>query len=283
MKNNYALRQKFLRDFFLEAIKTRKKKISFTLKDLKNPKTTEEIRNMIRQSIRENPKLQIEPINMAETRQIIEEKNQIQEITATKPLPPEQNSQIQTLQTVQSIKSATNLPSVVRQTTQVNTQNQMPNQIRPQPKPMPLPMRPMQSNMPISSVRPQQVARAPPNTPQSQPIIQMNPVNNQTPRQLALGKITSIISDPAVISVECPGPGKNILVNRSGVIQTAPIVLSAEEIKEIMREISEQTRIPLIIGVFKAAINNLIITAVISEFVGTRFVIQKMAPAPPSY
>ena len=84
--------------------------------------------------------------------------------------------------------------------------------------------------------------------------------------------------DPSVLSVECPGPGRNVLVNRSGVIQTTPLILNKEEIDELMDEISDKTRIPIVSGLFKAAFQDLIMTAVVSEFVGTRFMMQKMNP-----
>lgn len=92
---------------------------------------------------------------------------------------------------------------------------------------------------------------------------------------LGLKKIESLISDNAVQTIECPGPGRQILVYKSGVIQTTPITLDAEEINNIMKEISEKTRIPVTSGIFKAAFDNIITTAVVSEFVGTRFIIQK--------
>ena len=95
---------------------------------------------------------------------------------------------------------------------------------------------------------------------------------------LAFGKLGNIVRDPSVISIECQGQGKPILVNRSGIIQATQIVLTKEEIKATIDEISEKTRIPVTTGVFKAAIGGFIITAVISEYVGTRFVIQKRMP-----
>ena len=96
--------------------------------------------------------------------------------------------------------------------------------------------------------------------------------------KIGLGKIYQIISDPSVFSIECPGPEKNILVNRAGTIQASAMALTKDEIDLIMKEISDTTRIPLVSGVFKAAFRNLIITAVLSEFVGTRFLIQKKLP-----
>lgn len=93
-----------------------------------------------------------------------------------------------------------------------------------------------------------------------------------------LGKLAGILVDPSVLSIECPGPYKNLLVNRSGSIQTSSVTLTPEEINAMMHNVSEQTRIPVTPGVFRAAIQDLVITAVLSDFVGTRFVIQKRNP-----
>jgi hypothetical protein len=93
-----------------------------------------------------------------------------------------------------------------------------------------------------------------------------------------LGKISSVLIDPSVFSVECPGPNKNLLVNRSGSVQASSITLTVEEINAIMQNISDQTRIPITPGVFKAAVQDLVVTAVMSDFVGTRFMIQKRMP-----
>jgi hypothetical protein len=93
-----------------------------------------------------------------------------------------------------------------------------------------------------------------------------------------LGKVTQLLIDPSVMSVECPGPGKNLLVNRSGAIQTASLILTKEEIDSLMEEISDKTRIPIMPGLFKAAFQDLMITAVVSDFVGSRFMIHKQTP-----
>lgn len=115
------------------------------------------------------------------------------------------------------------------------------------------------------------------------PVIQQISPPVQAPTQktskgVYLGKITSILQDPSVFAVECPGPGKNLLVNRGGAVQTAPTVLTKDEIDTIIGGISEQTKIPLTSGLFRAAIQNLIVSAVLSEYIGTRFIMQKRTP-----
>lgn len=100
----------------------------------------------------------------------------------------------------------------------------------------------------------------------------------QKPETINLGKLAAILVDPSVFSVECPGPYKNLLVNRGGNIQTSGITLTPEEVNAVMHNISEQTRIPLMPGVFRAAVQDLLVTAVISDYVGTRFMVQKRNP-----
>lgn len=90
-----------------------------------------------------------------------------------------------------------------------------------------------------------------------------------------LAYINNLLTDPAVQSLECTGPGKPILVNRNGMIQATPFTMDTEDINALMREISERTRIPLVQGLFRAALGNLLITAVISDLIGARFIIQK--------
>jgi hypothetical protein len=88
-------------------------------------------------------------------------------------------------------------------------------------------------------------------------------------------KIIPFIQDRFVQSIECKGPDNPLLVFKDGIIQVTNIILSKEEIDLIMQEISDETRIPLMQGLFKALFGQLIITAAISDFVGTRFILEK--------
>ncbi|MCH7568892.1 MAG: hypothetical protein IIA87_05735 [Nanoarchaeota archaeon] len=97
-----------------------------------------------------------------------------------------------------------------------------------------------------------------------------------------LGKLNLLLSDSRVQSVECTGPNKTILAKKNGVIQTTKISLKDEEIEKIINDFSQRTRIPLVNGMLKAALGNLIMTAVTSDFVGSRFVIQKKNPFQPA-
>lgn len=115
-----------------------------------------------------------------------------------------------------------------------------------------------------------------------QKILPQVPLPSKQPTQITqisgLPNIMQFLSNPSIIGVESPGPGKPLLINRSGRIEATNLIMTKESIDEIMQEISKQTRIPLISGVFKAALGNYLVTAVISDFVGTRFAIQKRMP-----
>jgi len=95
----------------------------------------------------------------------------------------------------------------------------------------------------------------------------------------SLSKLAELLLDQYTISIECPGPDKQLLVNKNGNITTTNISLTKEEIDAIISDFSAKTHIPLIQGTFKAVYARLLITAVVSDFVGTRFIIQKRVPA----
>jgi hypothetical protein len=88
-------------------------------------------------------------------------------------------------------------------------------------------------------------------------------------------KLDPLLEDPAVEAIECPGPDKFVLAYKSGRVQPTKINLTSDEISQIMKEISDKTRIPLTSGVFRASLHRFNVTAVLSEFVGTRFILQK--------
>lgn len=99
----------------------------------------------------------------------------------------------------------------------------------------------------------------------------------------SLSKINPLLKDPTVTEIECSGANERLLVKKAGIIQKTQVILSADEIKKILDEFSEKTKIPIIEGTFKAALDNLIMIAVISEILGPRFIIQKKNPFRPLF
>ena len=91
-----------------------------------------------------------------------------------------------------------------------------------------------------------------------------------------MDRLMPIMNDRQVTSIECPGANKNIVVRKGMMKQNAPIIFSEDDISKIMDEISNKTKIPVIEGLFKVMINNLLFTALVSEFAGTRFKMEKI-------
>lgn len=97
-------------------------------------------------------------------------------------------------------------------------------------------------------------------------------------KNFSVDKINPLINDSAVQMIECSGPGKSLAVKVRNKIKITKITLSEIEIKEIIDYFSREARIPVIGGILKAAVNDLIISGVVSEFVGPRFIITKKSP-----
>lgn len=114
--------------------------------------------------------------------------------------------------------------------------------------------------------------------PLQRPVSSVNPSPQALPPGFNLGKLEPLIADDRVTNIECPGPGKYILVKIQGKINPTRITLSEGEIKNIIEIFSQYSKIPVMEGLFKTAIGNLVITAVMSDFVGSRFIINKYTP-----
>ena len=99
-----------------------------------------------------------------------------------------------------------------------------------------------------------------------------------TSENLDLVKLSILIRDPLVKIIECNGPDENIIVIGMMGRKPTPIKLSKEEMNEILEKFSGASKIPLHGGLFKAAVGNMIMSAVISDIAGIKFVIRKISP-----
>jgi len=98
-------------------------------------------------------------------------------------------------------------------------------------------------------------------------------------KQIDLGELNPLIRDPTITSIECDGPGKNIIVRRiRGEKRITNIILNQEHIKKIIEIFSVASKIPKTEGIFKAAVGKFIISAIVSDIVSSRFLITKMSP-----
>ena len=96
------------------------------------------------------------------------------------------------------------------------------------------------------------------------------------PKAPAIERVKLLFRDPTVKSVECPGPGKNLLVRRYNKIYVTKINLEEDEIKNIIEYFADKAKIPIVGGMLKAAVDDFVISAVTSEVIGSRFIIKKI-------
>jgi len=89
------------------------------------------------------------------------------------------------------------------------------------------------------------------------------------------GKIEFLIKDPSVRFIKCSGENKPIMINRNGINQITNIKLTSKEIRELVKNISNEAHLPLVNGVFRAVVDDYAISAIVSNMIGTRFLIKK--------
>jgi hypothetical protein len=89
------------------------------------------------------------------------------------------------------------------------------------------------------------------------------------------GKISPLLNDPSLSIIECLGKGKDLMIVRAGQKQRTRINLNEKDILGILGKVAEKSHIPMVEGVFRASVEGFSISAVISELVGSRFVIKK--------
>lgn len=99
-------------------------------------------------------------------------------------------------------------------------------------------------------------------------------------KQVDLGKLNPLLKDHAVRNIECDGSGKRVVVTGTMGMRATNIILTKEEIDDVIEKFSEASKIPASPGVFRVVIGRLILYAIISEVVGTRFMIKKMYVPP---
>jgi hypothetical protein len=95
-------------------------------------------------------------------------------------------------------------------------------------------------------------------------------------KEINLDKLNPLINDRFVQVIECYGPNENIFVKGAMGVKKTGITLTDEEIKGIINKFSEETRIPAHEGVFKVASGRLLFSAIVSETVGSKFIISKI-------
>ena len=96
--------------------------------------------------------------------------------------------------------------------------------------------------------------------------------------QIDLGKLNALAVNPEVLVIECNGPDEPLVIKSAKGSRIINTSLKKEEISSIIQRFSDATRIPVSEGVFKVAAGRFIISAIVSDILGSKFIIKKMTP-----
>ena len=97
-----------------------------------------------------------------------------------------------------------------------------------------------------------------------------------TSQQIYLEKLDVLIRDPLVKTIECNGSGEKIVVTGLMGRKNTEIVLNSNDIDGIITKFSGASRIPISEGLFKVVFGKLVLSAIVSTLVGSKFIIRKM-------
>lgn len=95
-------------------------------------------------------------------------------------------------------------------------------------------------------------------------------------KEIDLGKLNALLNDSFVNSIECYGENQNLFVKGNFGTKKTGIILNKEEVNEIIKKFSEETKIPAQEGIFRVVVGKIIFMAIISDVVGSKFIIRKM-------
>lgn len=107
----------------------------------------------------------------------------------------------------------------------------------------------------------------------------IKPTVSTMPFQIDLGKLDPFIKDPGVQIIECNGPDEKIIV-KTPAEKPTNVTLTKEEIDKVIQKFSEVSKIPIQEGIFRVAVGNLLLSAIISGVIGSKFIIKKLRAMP---
>lgn len=135
--------------------------------------------------------------------------------------------------------------------------------------------------IPITSIKPKKPLQQPkkiikvPKTKLPSHLQYLKPSANKS-AELELGKINLLLKDPMVKEIECNGPDQHILVRGVMGTKETNIVLTKEEIDQIIKTFSDAAKIPVHEGLFKVVVGRFVFSSIVSNITGSKFIINKM-------
>ncbi|MEK6757685.1 MAG: hypothetical protein AABX88_01015, partial [Nanoarchaeota archaeon] len=98
--------------------------------------------------------------------------------------------------------------------------------------------------------------------------------------QIDVGQLNPLLDNPMTSSVECSGPNTRILVRTKTGINKTELILNEKEINDILEKFFSEAKIPFEEGVHEIVRGHLILSAIVSGTIGSKFIIKKMTLNP---
>lgn len=95
-----------------------------------------------------------------------------------------------------------------------------------------------------------------------------------------LGKLNPLLKDSMVREIQCNGPEKKVVVKGAMGTKESTITLTKEDVESILEAFSKTAKIPIHGGITKIVVGNLVLSAITSEVIESKFIIKKMLPEP---
>jgi len=96
------------------------------------------------------------------------------------------------------------------------------------------------------------------------------------PAGIDFGKMLPLIQNPSVTIIECPGAYKELIIRTYNIRKNYPIMLSTEEMMDLINQFAKKARVPVINGLFRVWIDKFLISAMIMNNQAQSFIIQKV-------
>lgn len=98
--------------------------------------------------------------------------------------------------------------------------------------------------------------------------------------ELDLEKLNPLLADPAVKVIESNGPDQAVIVKGGMGTKPTNIILSEQEINQIIQTFSKKSKIPAGEGFTKIVFGKYVLSAIVSKESGSKFIITKLPPSP---
>ena len=132
--------------------------------------------------------------------------------------------------------------------------------------------KPLSPKAPLSYKMPSLLAISGPKFPET--VRDLRPTLSS--RTIMLEKLDPLVKDPLVRAIECNGPDERVIVTGAMGRKSTKIILTKEELSEIIKKFSDASKIPVHEGIFRVVFGGLSLSAIVSEIIGSKFLIKKM-------